>query len=360
MKVNTLIIFLTVLFKYSQIYIGSTINIISITILGIIVANVVICLKNKKIKNTKVFIILSIVSIGVVMISKDPNFILPLLIAVTLQEEKMINITKKFLISSIVMFIVTIILSELGIINNEDWYKRDENNNLLIRNTLGFGNPNTLFLFIFGILISYYLTKEKMTLAEKVIWICIIVFFYKLTLCRTGFIVAILFILFADLLKRINKNKLIQWINRNAFLILTIISVIIAIKFGKSNNVIESLLSHRPIYWYQHVQNGISLTGNNIPIVLDNYMLNIAYLQGILVYIVYLYMFYKSIKIFNQKPEYYKYTIVIIFTLIYGISEAAINVSNNISILLIFLVYFNNNLRIKNGERNEKDIIFNQ
>ena len=156
MKVNTLIIFLTVLFKYSQLYIGSTINIVSIIILGIIVINIIATIKNKKIENAKAFTILSIVSIGVMIITKDPNYILPLLVAITLQNEKMDNVVKKFLISSIIMFIVTIVMSQLGIIENENWYKKDEKNNILIRYTLGFGNPNTLFLFIFGILIFYF------------------------------------------------------------------------------------------------------------------------------------------------------------------------------------------------------------
>lgn len=360
MKVNTLIIFLTVLFKYSQLYIGSTINIVSIIILGIIVINIIATIKNKKIENAKVFTILSIVSIGVMIITKDPNYILPLLVAITLQNEKMDNVVKKFLISSIIMFIVTIVMSQLGIIENENWYKKDEKNNILIRYTLGFGNPNTLFLFIFGILINYYLLRKKITWIEKIILLCIIIIFYNLTLCRTGFIIAILFIIFADTLKNANKNKVIQWLTKNAFLIFTIISIIVAMEFGKNNNSIENLLSHRPIYWYQYVKNGISIIGNDLPIVLDNYMLNILYKQGIIIYVIYMYMFYNAIRKYNKNEIYYKYTVVMIFTLMYGISEAAINISNNISILLIFLIYFNNELREKKDEKNEENIICNK
>ncbi len=357
MKVSTLIIFLTILFKYTQLYMGSTINIVSISILGIIVVDIILCLKYKKIKNTKTFIIMLLLSIIVMIIAKDPNFILPLLIVVILQDEDLNVIVKKFFICSVIMFLLTIILSELGIINSIDWYKRDEENHLILRNTLGFGNPNTVFLFIFGILINYYLIKGRLSLKEKVVWLVIVIFFYQLTLCRTGFIVSVLFILFSNFFNKINENKVVKWIFNNAFLLLTILSFIIAFQFGKSNNIIESLLSHRPIYWYLNIQGGISLIGNNVQVVLDNYMLNILCKQGILVYIIYMVMFYKAIKKFNQNQSDYKYTVVIIFTLIYGISEAAISVSNNISILLIFIIYFNNKFFVKNGDRNEKNII---
>ena len=185
----------------------------------------------------------------------------------------------------------------------------------------------------------------------------IVIFFYQLTLCRTKFIVSVLFILFSNFFNKINENKVVKWIFNNAFLLLTILSFIIAFQFGKSNNIIESLLSHRPIYWYLNIQGGISLIGNNVQVVLDNYMHNILCKQGILVYIIYMVMFYKAIKKFNQNQSDYKYTVVIIFTLIYGISEAAISVSNNISILLIFIIYFNNKFFVKNGDRNEKNII---
>ena len=146
MKVSTLVIFLTILFKYTQLYMGSTINIVSISILGIIVVDIILCLKYKKIKNTKTFIIMLLLSIIVMIIAKDPNFILPLLIVVILQDEDLNLIIKKFFICSVIMFLLTIILSELGIINSIDWYKRDEENHLILRNTLGFGNPNTVFL----------------------------------------------------------------------------------------------------------------------------------------------------------------------------------------------------------------------
>ena len=199
-----------------------------------------------------------------------------------------------------------------------------------------------------------------MSIKAKIVWLTIVTIFYELTLCRTGFIVSILFIVFCNLCRKINEKKLIKWFSNNAFLLLTIISFIIAFQYGRSNNIVESLLSHRPIYWYLNIQGGISLIGNNVQVVLDNYMLNIICKQGALVYIIYMILFYKAIKRFNENQNDYKYTVAIIFTLIYGISEAAINVSNNISILLIFIIYFNNKFFVRDEEENEKNIICNQ
>lgn len=364
MKVNTIVIFLTVLFKYTQIYMNSTINPISIGILGFIVFNVILILKNKKIKNSKAFIFLLIASFIIMIIAQDPNFILPFLVAIILQDEPMEKVISKFLVCSVLMFGLTIILSEMNIIKEQiEWTKLDAQQKTVQRSTLGFSNPNTCFLFAFGILLLYYLKKGKLTIIESIIWVFALTVLYKLTLSRTGYYVSLLFIVTNEIVKRLNKYKVMKFLYRHSFIIFTMISILIAYKFGTSFNRVEGALSHRPIFWLQNVQVGMSLMGKDSGIVLDNYMLNILIKQGIMVYAIYAFLFYYLIKKLQSNPQHIKYEVVVIYTIIYAISESSINISNNIVILLLFAIYFSNEFEEKKEkqiEREKESIIFDK
>lgn len=356
MKVSTLIIFLAVLYKYTQLFMGENINIVSISIIGIIIINVILTIKNKKITNAKTFIILSLISIAITIIAKDPNFILPFLLAILLQDEEPNKIIKKFLYSYIIMFAITIILAQIGIVDKGVYHGYDSSGNNVTRISLGFGYPNTTFIFLFGILVCYYLKKGKLNIINMIIMTIVVLIFYYYTKCRTGLLVSIFFIYTINIMKKISKRKVIKFMLENFFIILTIVSIIIAIKFGTSVNPVNTILSNRPILWNINLANGYSLFGKNLNAILDNFMLMLLMQQGVIIFSIYAILFYKAIKKYFEKEENVKYGLAICYTLIYGITEAALNISNNIFLLLIFLIYFNKYIQGKEIKDNEKNI----
>ena len=341
MKVNFLNILLVVFYKYSQLYLGTNINAISIGILLFTVLNVAFVIVKKKLtkKQIKIFILLLGVSIITTIIAKDPNYILPFLLAFSLKDMEQKSILKQFLIVYIFFFILTILMGYMGILTTKRFTKYDPEQGIVERKTLGYLNPNTPFVFWFGIILALYSYKGKLN--NKIILIGLSLFLYYETKCRTGLIVTILFIVTNKFVEKALKNKFLEKLVKYSFIILTIISIIIATRFGiEYDNSIDRLLSHRPWMWNLYLTQGIQpfgITLGDYPV--DNWMLNILIDQGWIIYIIYAITFYKAFDILLKNKDY-KMSVVLLFTLIYGMSEATINISDNIGVLYLFIIYF--------------------
>ena len=315
------IIFMTVFLKYLTVY--GLPKIYLCIYLGFLMFLFIIDIFNKKIyKNEyKKILLLGIIACYFICLYIEHNFLISVLLAVICLRRTDNEFIKIFFVSSIICFAFTLILYGAGILTPNNIIKK-YNNFISYRYSLGFNHPNEVFLFFLPIVLSgFYLFSNKKTF--YIFTIAISVVLYKLTYCRTGFYIIIIFLIFV-LFRKIFTKKLIKKIIPIMFVLLTVISILLAVFFGNDvNNIMSKLLSKRPNFWNYYVENGtlISLFGNNKVEgeFLDNFYIYLLVQLGIIGYLIYFIIYYRSIK---KMKFNYKYLIIVMTFLIYGLFEA--------------------------------------
>ena len=316
-----LIIFLAILFKYLITY-GVSTNLLYV-FLAIIIILVFVDLFNKKIYKDEIrnVIILGIITCYFIIFYSEQNFLISFLLALVCLRRKDEDFVRTFFYSSIICFTLTLLLNSVGILEQNNMIRILDGENDL-RYSLGFTHPNEVFLFFLPIVLSgFYLFSDKKLFYILVFGISTVL--YNLTYCRTGFYIVMLFLFFV-LIKKIFTKKSVKKIILIFTVILTILSIIIAIKFGSDiNNNITKILSGRPYYWNYYINNGtiFTLFGHNKVegIYLDNFYMYMLVEIGFIGYIIYIYIYYISLKKLNFD---YRCLIIITIFLLYGLFEA--------------------------------------
>ena len=208
--IKTIVIFICVLLKYLIEYKVNTYILYSVVLIILFFQflRIINTLKGRSIiGKTFAFLVLSTIS---VIVYKDVNLLITFILALTLINCDVKEFVKKFMISSSIMYVVTIILYFLGILN-DNYLIRMTSGGYITRHSLGFTHPNSIFMYFIPIVLCAYLLEDK----KKRFYITFSILsliLYKLSLSRTGiYCIAILFIL--DLFKdKINYKKIISWL----------------------------------------------------------------------------------------------------------------------------------------------------
>lgn len=320
-----IIVFLLVIFKYlkMQNFISNTIsNCILLATLFI----VLIWLGSRgKIKNinTNYFLILALIAVVQIVLLRDVDILILLMLGILFTEDKNYtrNIIKYFLISLVIVFITTIVLYQCGILESA-YLSRIIDGIRIQRNSLGFAHPNETYCYFFMILLGfYYFSKNK-----KLFWfLALIVAYvlYKITLCRTGFLCIFVF-LAIDVLYH-SKIK----INKYFFALGTVLTLLLGVFGANMNSPLNEALSYRPYYAHATMESGLifNVLGNNLSKIqtntnfnnIDNVYLHIILSSGLVFYVYYFWMYWKS----GEKLEVdRRLTKIFIMTLIYGCCES--------------------------------------
>lgn len=321
-SLEIIIIILGILFKYLLGYgIGQNILYLLLLIISILTFLYVLHL-NLYEKEWKSIIFFLIISLFFIITQMDVNFYLSVIFTCVIFKKDDKSFIKVFLITSICLFLSTILLNSIGILesNNLVRYKEDE---MIIRYSLGFEHPNSVFLYFLPIaLCSYYIFYNK-----KIYYVILIIvssILYGLSDCRTGYICILLIPLFHLFIsnKLLNKN-IFKFIIKNSILIFTFITIIISIKYGYDQlNTVSSLLSGRPYYLNYYIENKkiFTLFGGNFieDYVIDNFYLYMLVQLGLFG----IYVFYK---IYKDGMKYLltdkKYVVILLVFCIYGLLE---------------------------------------
>lgn len=319
---DIIIVFLCILFKYLIVY--NTSSSILYLLLAIICVLAVIDIFYLKLKKETFFKILLFFGISCyfLIISFDANFLISFVLSLILIKKKEKDYIKTFMISSIILFIFTVSLNIFGILESTNIirYKYGEK---IIRYSLGFEHPNSVFLFFLPIaLCGYYLYGNKKTYYFFLTLFSLILYF--LSDSRTGIICMLLIILFDKILnKKVLENKAFKFFCNNSILIFSLITIIISCIFGDDlTNKVSSLFSGRPYYLNYYVTNGqiFSLVGAELhpKYIVDNFYIYVLARLGLIGFSVY----YFTYKLGMKKLGYSKvYAVLLIITCIYGILE---------------------------------------
>lgn len=348
-----LTIFLAIFLKYLITY-GISYNFLClyIAILGLMVF---VNIYNKKlyISELKKIIIFGLITCYFLFFYFEQNFLISFLLAITILKRNDKEFIKTFFYSSIICFVFTLILNAIGILEANNII-RNVDGVITPRYTLGFRHPNEVFLFFLPIVLSgFYLVEHKKSFYILTVITSIIL--YKFTYSRTGFYVIIIFIILA-LFRKIFTKKLIKKIIPALFIIFTIFSIMLAMFYGESkNNKISQLLSGRPYYWNYYIESETLITpfGDNKAegYFLDNFYIYLLVQLGLIGYMIYFIIYYKSLK----KLDYdYRYLIIATVFLIYGLLEANVIIGSIQFLFAIQLKYIiekrnKQNIDIKNS-----------
>lgn len=349
-----ILIFLIVLFRYlkmQKVLSNSKSNLI---FLGIILLVLIIIIRRRILRNInfKWLIFSLILAFAQLLFLQDVDILLLIAISIIFSEDKdaIKKIIKYFLISLIIIFISTILLSKLGILNYSTISRVIEGNIRVQRNSLGFKHPNEAYVYFFFISIGmYYFSRKK--LSYCIVMLIGTFIMYNITLSRTGLICSIAFLL---LILFYNKNIKI---NKYMFIIATVITFLIAVIFGDPNNTINIMLSNRPFLYNYYITNGyiFNLIGNKIVdgITLDNSFLNLIVGSGLLFYGFYSILYYLSGKLLENDR---KLTQIFIIILIYGCIEThALNIGLNFVLIIQMYLLLTKNNKLKELNENEEN-----
>lgn len=322
-----LIILIGLSFRLVPIFYQSTyLNYLLIIILLLLTILNILKLKLPRDKFFKMITLL-LLSLLIFIVYREDNLFIYYAIALAFLKDKDDLIIKKFLTISIAWFCIILIAGKLSIINVVEGGRYIDGETIM-RNSLGFGNINSVFIYYLGIIFGlyYFLGNQKFKLFLMYIPTTLIVLYlYKETNCRTGFYIYLFFII-TSLIYSKKINSYFKIIVPYLFLTFTIVSFLIAIIYGTTmGNEVNLLLSGRPYFSYYYIKNFkfISLLGTGITshYILDNYYLSLLVKSGIVGYITYFYIFNKGTKLINNN---FIYSLIIIVTLIYGILECGL------------------------------------
>ena len=326
-QLEKFIIFLAILFKYllnvgiSQKYLYILIAIMMILTL------ISLCSKRLTKNQLLKVLIFFFISAYFVIVNKDVNFLISFLLALVCFTKDERQFIKVFFVSSIILYIITIVLGYLKILEPHNLYRVTEDE-IKIRYSLGFTHPNSVFLFFLPIaFISYYLCGEKF-LCKIILFVSSFIL-YMASGCRTGFAIIIMLLFLNVIINERNKIKF-KKILPYLFIVCTAVSTFIAIKYGDDmNNIITRILSNRPYFWKKYADNGLlfTLVGNQEveEYFIDNFYILLLVKYGIIGYIVYMYLYFKSLKI--MQPDK-KILIITFLFLIYGLFESNVIVGS--------------------------------
>lgn len=297
---SIVIVFFALLFKYWSIW-GLMNDSIKYLFLGLsVVFSIINIFTNKYTKKELGNIgLLGLLSAVICYTTGEIDFIYAALLATIFMREEDGDylFIKYYTISAITLFIITILFGELGITESYKAIRRVDGVTIQ-RNSLGFEHVNAVFKNFFPLCLGLYMLFYNKTLSKKItlyiLMISIGYVLYKATNCRTGYIAVVLIPIVDFIFNYALKKRKIESC-KYFFIIFTIISVIIAFVFGRSNNTVNVLLSNRPVLYYELLtQSSITLFGNESNV--DNTYFWLLYHKGLIVYASYLLIYMKATK----------------------------------------------------------------
>ena len=262
---------------------------------------------------------------------------------------------KIFTYTSIILYVITIILFLLGFLGNVA-SQRYVNEYLVERNSLGFMHVNAPFLHFVPIALGLiYINREK-SAVHKFITIIVVdiisIVIYNYTLSRTGVIIIIILNMIMIFQKYILDNKVTKYIFKYAFITLGIfLTFYIAYKFGNdfTDKSLNRVLSFRPMLALDAKPFGNAF-GERL--ILDSLYLRVLLGAGYISYMFYTYFQIKTFKYIEK--DKYLYLILIVFS-IYQLFENVVTYNMNFLLTIQFMLYLKYNDE-KDLENKDKDI----
>ena len=283
-------------------------------------------------------ILATLAVLGLIVIFREDSLYLSLVIAANFVHKDLKQLMKIIFYSSIASFLLICFLCLIGLVKNDIHY-RNIFNFVVLRETIGFSNPNVVYRFFVPIVLTgLFVFKDKAIYALACLCIGMLLFF--ITGSRAGLLAIIAFTILCCMPKSIKDKiynvKLIPYV----FLSFTLISILCAILLHKSN--LDEYGSARFTIWYNYFkQIGVFANIHKVngrP--LDNLFLNTMHFGGIYGYIYY-YCLYLMAFIRNDKKNSQLIFILFLVTFVYGLFENFSAFGESRVLIILFSIILN-------------------
>ena len=332
--ITSIVIILCVIFKYLIDY-EVEMTYLYLFLLFLLGVELIYVIAKKTFNKKQMILVLvfSAISIIYVIAYKDVNLLISFLLSLTITNGDIKKFLKVFLAISVFMYVLTVSMSILGIIDD---YKmiRNTTYGVLPRHSLGFNHPNEMFLYFMPIaLASYYLYSDRKWYFPVLAILTGIL--YVISYSRTGALAIVALVIFHLLSKKFKLKKLVKILP----IVLVLLTFLLIIVSGNNQeDAANYFLSRRPYFWnkFMHESNGLALFGSTAyeSTFVDNFYMFIIFGLGIYGIIVYSFIFYKGSKNIIDK----KLLVVILTFTLYGFTETN-TIIGSINFTLAIFIY---------------------
>lgn len=283
------------------------------------------------------------------IISKNMLFILVGLILISTKEMSERIVVERYFYINLLLILSVLLLYYMGFLPDVELVKHYEKSTGHLRKTLGFINPNTFFVKMIPLIMSYvYLKYENWNFKNTLILIIVIFIGFLVTGSRTGTFANLLLLIYIYCFKCFNNlifNQIfLRIIFKINFFVLTWITILLA-HIDNENNILNIVLSRRPLYWSKFIEEGVfSLLfffGRKKIEMLAKYPLDNGYLAiliygGLLSFLFFNHIYMKGItQIIEERKA--KIIIIILYISIYSLFEdVLLNILLNFSWIILY------------------------
>ncbi|WP_038298947.1 hypothetical protein [Metaclostridioides mangenotii] len=305
--------------------------------------------------HNKTEVILFLISCALYVFTREGSILVLILLAISVRDIEDKYVVKSYFLMSLVFIIVCMVMSNFlpFLTQIEESHYRLVRGAYVIRETFGFGNPNSVFLFSLPIYAAYiFLRFDKYNMYDRILLIAMTAFIYLQTMSRTGALTVIGALIFVDILRVVDLKKFP--IISLGIKILPILFLGISLTIGtvlSKINIFNEILASRPLHWHAYlVEYGsiFTLFGNKYDEIvkvahpLDSSYIYILSLLGIVTLVFFLFLLYRGLSIFIENDQK-KYIAVVIIFLIYAFAEnILIEAGYNFTIILLIKYVINN------------------
>ncbi|MGL6107512.1 polysaccharide polymerase [Romboutsia sp.] len=296
------------------------------------------------------------ISIVLYLFTREGSILVMILLAISVRDINDSYVVKSYMLLNVAFIIGCILMGNLltDIAQVPEVHYRFERGMYIQRETFGFGNPNSVFLFLLPIFAGYiYLRFDKYNWIDRIILIATTFYIYNKTMSRTGFITILGALVFVDILRFIDLKK--YPILGKGIKLMPIIFLIMSVLIGTvfSNlTFLNKALASRPLHWKAYlIEPGsmFTLFGNKISSEmksmhpLDSSYIYILAILGIVSVIFFMYLLYKGLDLFIKENNK-KYIAIVVMFLVYALAENILfEVGYNFTIVLLLKYIMNNN-----------------
>lgn len=227
----------------------------------------------------------------------------------------------------------------------------------MVRHSLYFTHPNIVALIVFWLIVDLAYLKKKLTIRNIIFFTILISITYFLTNSRTvlaTYIVFLCLFYLKDMKNKIFSTKMINFIYKYIFEIFTILSILMAILYGKGwvflDATVNALTSGRVYNSYVAVKNiGINLFGSTDLLQFENLIIDNFYIRSAVEYgLIYVLILICMTKFNKEKEKDITDKVLIIIFAISLFSEySSIIIGNAVPLLLLGNIVINSHKKEK-------------
>lgn len=303
---------------------------------------------NEKYSKKEFLFMVFIICVGLLdfLIGKTTTILFTAVAICGLKNVDTTHIINLVFLTRITAFSCMILLSTIGIIQNENmlFYRNGE---FINRYSFGYGHPNLAHLSLAIIILLFiYIYGEKLKLYHYIIMIGINYIFYQFTYSRTGFYMVFICILLWAAMKNITLQNALMRIFKYMYFVLIVITALLGFLYSRVNILytLDKLLTGRILYINQLITKFyppiIGSSHYSQYVNLDNGYMALLYQGGVLAFV---WMSYCIIKLCNKmyKERRVKELFLITCFNVYSMTEGILpSIAVNISLVFAGEVIF--------------------